>query len=202
MPANVEVMKVLLGVGLDEVAATPDAKGLTPLHYACGSGDVEGVRCLLEAKANIEVQDPMGQTPMHRAAIAKQPECLRPCLDVLATYARAARARVDARPRRGRSRGPLSSSSAGTRRASTRRARSCGSTPTCSPAPASPPRSRRPTRSAPATATAAPSPPRWLRRCGATQRRIATLASRRRRAGSFPTPPRGRACSRVRRPKR
>ena len=52
-------------------------KGWVPLHYACGSGDVEGVRCLLEAKANIEVQDPMGQTPMHRAAIAKQPECLR-----------------------------------------------------------------------------------------------------------------------------
>ena len=51
------------------------------------------------------------------------------------------------------------------------------------PAPASPPRSRRPTRSAPAIATAAPSPPRWLRHCGATQRRTATSASRRRRAG-------------------
>jgi len=41
------------------------------------SGDLVGTKCLLEAKANIEVQDPMGQTPLHRAAISKKAECLR-----------------------------------------------------------------------------------------------------------------------------
>lgn len=72
---HIACVKLLLENGADTELFS--LKGWVPLHYACGSGDVEGVRCLLEAKANIEVQDPMGQTPMHRAAIAKQPECLR-----------------------------------------------------------------------------------------------------------------------------
>ena len=72
---HIACIKLLLENGADTELFS--LKGWVPLHYACGSGDLEGVRCLLGAKANIEVQDPMGQTPMHRAAIAKQPECLR-----------------------------------------------------------------------------------------------------------------------------
>ncbi|MBS0606227.1 MAG: ankyrin repeat domain-containing protein [Verrucomicrobia bacterium] len=39
----------------------------TPLHLACGSGDSELVRLLIEAKANINDQDKDGDTPLHGA---------------------------------------------------------------------------------------------------------------------------------------
>lgn len=77
-------VKILL-----ENKADPDmfsGKGWTPLHYAMSSGDLQGARVLLEEVeggdserpgASIEVQDPFGQTPLHRATIAGKDECLR-----------------------------------------------------------------------------------------------------------------------------
>jgi len=74
-------------------------KGWTPLHYAAHSADLVGCQQLLlglpgqeaDVKAGVEetepllgamigVQDPLGQTPLHRCAIVGSTECMRAML--------------------------------------------------------------------------------------------------------------------------
>lgn len=41
--------------------------GRTPLHWACTSGSLEIVRYLLDQKAEVDLQDHAGWTPLHIA---------------------------------------------------------------------------------------------------------------------------------------
>lgn len=45
-----------------------DNELFTPLHWACGQGDVDCVRALLDSGANIEAKDRESATPLRRAA--------------------------------------------------------------------------------------------------------------------------------------
>lgn len=45
-----------------------DKEGRTPLHFACGVGQVAIVKMLVEAGAALEAVDAMANTPLHYAA--------------------------------------------------------------------------------------------------------------------------------------
>lgn len=46
----------------------PDASGVTPLHYAAEVGTTEIVRALVSHKANVNVLDTLGSSPLDVAA--------------------------------------------------------------------------------------------------------------------------------------
>lgn len=60
------VLHVLLKRGATVNCA--DNKLFTPLHWACGEGNIDCVRALLDAGANIEAKDHQSATPLRRAA--------------------------------------------------------------------------------------------------------------------------------------
>jgi len=66
---HVNVAKALLdaGAGVDNTAG--DFSGRTPIFRACGRGNIEVVKLLIERGANVRVQSkPGGWTPLHSAA--------------------------------------------------------------------------------------------------------------------------------------
>jgi len=60
------LMTILLDAGVDVNAQ--DDGGLTPLHWAAGSGCVECVRLLIERGADIDARRNDGRTPLHTTA--------------------------------------------------------------------------------------------------------------------------------------
>lgn len=57
-----------------------DARGQTPLHYACLGGHVECVKTLLENGANINEKNQVGYAPLHTASSYGHVECMRELL--------------------------------------------------------------------------------------------------------------------------
>ena len=60
----VEIVNILLGANADPNGQLPNNKMLTPLHLACCRGWLEIVSSLLKAKANLNVKDENGLTPL------------------------------------------------------------------------------------------------------------------------------------------
>mmetsp|Transcript_78261 Transcript_78261/g.135785 ORF Transcript_78261/g.135785 Transcript_78261/m.135785 type:complete len:383 (-) Transcript_78261:56-1204(-) len=48
----------------------------TPLHYLCLEGDAAAAKLLLQAKAEIDIQDAQWKTPLHLAIDAEQMDCI------------------------------------------------------------------------------------------------------------------------------
>ena len=75
-----KAMQMLL-VEWPEQANLADFKGQTPLMLAANEGDVELVRLLLEAGANVDAQDYIGRTALHSAATGRSMKCVELILD-------------------------------------------------------------------------------------------------------------------------
>jgi len=75
-----KAVNFLLANGADMKLA--NTSGYTPLHNACGSGELGGIRALLEAKADLNIRSSNGAAPIHAAVINDQPKSL----EVLKTF--------------------------------------------------------------------------------------------------------------------
>jgi ankyrin repeat protein/L-ascorbate metabolism protein UlaG (beta-lactamase superfamily) len=60
-----------------QVVNEKDARGRTPLHFACHSGNMEIVTFLIAHGADVKAADPDGFTPLHWAAFAGQADAAR-----------------------------------------------------------------------------------------------------------------------------
>jgi len=61
-----------LVAGNPKVVNEKDARGRTPLHFACDAGKMEIIAFLIDNGADVKVTDPDGFTPLHWAASAGQ----------------------------------------------------------------------------------------------------------------------------------
>ena len=61
---NSKIAKYLISKGAD-VNVREDDKGCTPLHIATRRGDVDFVKCLVSAGANVDAKTKSGRTPLH-----------------------------------------------------------------------------------------------------------------------------------------
>lgn len=75
-----KAMRILLAEW-PEQANLADFKGQTPLMLAADEGDVELVRLLLEAQADVDEQDYLGRTALHSAANGRSAMCVQLILD-------------------------------------------------------------------------------------------------------------------------
>merc|ERR1711933_399701 len=64
----------LLSMGADVNLA--NGSGYTPLHNACGSGELGGIKILLGARADLNLKSKAGAAPVHTAVINDVPEVL------------------------------------------------------------------------------------------------------------------------------
>ena len=71
---------------LEEMLKTKDGAGSTPIHWACNSGNVEGLQIILDHASKhlspetlrqvIEIVDEVGEQPIHYAALSGHTRCL------------------------------------------------------------------------------------------------------------------------------
>ncbi|OTB07210.1 hypothetical protein M426DRAFT_8938 [Hypoxylon sp. CI-4A] len=61
----------------------PDENGNSALHWACHGGNIPVLKLLLDAGANVNVQDYGGQTPLMKAAHRGNAECVEALLSVM-----------------------------------------------------------------------------------------------------------------------
>ena len=61
---------------LNSFCSSADINKVTPLHFACCSGNIKGIRILLDAKANLRAEDKMKTTPADWAAASGKYEVL------------------------------------------------------------------------------------------------------------------------------
>jgi ankyrin repeat protein len=64
--SNLEVIKLLLDYGFDVNAVVP-SNGYTPLHFTVWLNKPDAVRLLVLYKANLDIKDNAGQTPLQKA---------------------------------------------------------------------------------------------------------------------------------------
>lgn len=62
------IMQILLEYGA--IIDVKDSIGHTPLHYACGCGNIDAIKLLIDHHARLNYQDEGGNTPLHLAAYA------------------------------------------------------------------------------------------------------------------------------------
>jgi hypothetical protein len=67
---QIEIVKLLLDAGADPNLARVAGNGDAALHTAAASGDVECIRLLLAHGATVDLANPVGATPLMRAAQA------------------------------------------------------------------------------------------------------------------------------------
>jgi ankyrin repeat protein len=63
---DADVVAQLIELGADIALPTPKG-GQTPLHFACGWGNVEAAALLIKRGADMDAKDGFGQTPLHLA---------------------------------------------------------------------------------------------------------------------------------------
>ena len=71
-----EVLNSMLEMGAD-INNAKNANVETPLHYAVGAGSLEGAQFLVEHKANVNMQNRRGYTPLHIAVLQSMPEMVK-----------------------------------------------------------------------------------------------------------------------------
>merc|ERR1712216_161945 len=67
---HLEIVKVLLTAMtpmMQDTVNSPNKEGMTPLHFAANTGQVEIAEYLCNHKANVDKQDKNGNTPLHLA---------------------------------------------------------------------------------------------------------------------------------------
>lgn len=57
-----------------------DFQGRTAISWAAARGDTEAVKLLIRFSANVQICDNQGMSPLHHAAKARTPSCLKPLL--------------------------------------------------------------------------------------------------------------------------
>ena len=77
---NLEALKQHIAAGTDLNQRTPDGQKTTPLIAAAGMGQAEAVKMLIEAKADLNLQDKDGSTALHTAAFLCHPEIVEALL--------------------------------------------------------------------------------------------------------------------------
>jgi ankyrin repeat protein len=75
---NLNLVRDLINLG---TINTQDARGRTPLHWAASRGQVEIVRMLIDAKANLNLQSITGDTPLHWATLYGQEKIVKMLID-------------------------------------------------------------------------------------------------------------------------
>lgn len=63
---NLDMLVKVLSLGLD-INAKSATTGMTAVHAACDVGHVEAFKLLVKNKAELSVEDDLGQTPLHKA---------------------------------------------------------------------------------------------------------------------------------------
>lgn len=73
--------------GAEEDVDKADPEGRTPLHFACGYGEIECAKALIAAKASINCVDNNKNTPLHYAAGYGELACVKLLLEKYASLA-------------------------------------------------------------------------------------------------------------------
>ena len=77
---NLEALKHHIAAGTDLNQRTPDSQKTTPLITAAALGRVEVAKALIEAKADLNLQNKDGSTALHTAAFLCHPEIVEALL--------------------------------------------------------------------------------------------------------------------------
>jgi len=78
---NLNLVNDLIALGTNLDWQDEDNYNFTPLHWAAFYGKVEFVRILIDARANLDLQDEDGETPLHGATIKGNEEIARILID-------------------------------------------------------------------------------------------------------------------------
>jgi ankyrin repeat protein len=74
---DLPTVKGLIVGGADVNATDEDGLGRTALWYAAREGHVECATALLDAKADVNKADEVGDTPLHKASYWGHADCVR-----------------------------------------------------------------------------------------------------------------------------
>jgi hypothetical protein len=77
---NLGALKQHIAAGTDLNQRTPDGQKTTPLIAAAGVGQADAAKMLIEAKANLNLQNKDGSTALHTAAFLCHPEIVEALL--------------------------------------------------------------------------------------------------------------------------
>ena len=78
-----KMLEILINHGIDIDTKTQDKASVTLLQLSIKSGNNEVRDCLLEAKANIEIEDSHKRTPIVNCIEEQDPECVKKILPLV-----------------------------------------------------------------------------------------------------------------------